>query len=66
MEQSLMFKLRELIQAEVEVGISGNEPDESGYRGSNRAERESADRIFRELLLMATDPNSPPRTIDPR
>jgi hypothetical protein len=47
-----LTKIRELIRAEVEVGIAGVEEDEDGYRGNNKHETREADRIFEELLNM--------------
>lgn len=47
-----LYKLRVLIQAEVQAGIAGNQEDESGYTGNNYAEGKIADEIFHELLAI--------------
>ena len=52
MTNEVAQKIRELIEAEAYVVVAGNEEDESGYRGNNHREKEIAERVFKELLIL--------------
>ena len=57
MKELFIYKLRELIQAEIASNAEATEEDENGYRGCSNRESRNADKVFNELLLMTEKAN---------